>query len=204
MAGFVEQLRAHLRPTHDWLGPKPLATARLRIGPVTSDTIAGYARLHDGEFARLHRHSPSQMLHLHRWLDPHHGRPVEVVKTAAVLTPLDDPTRVIGFVSLAESEALPGSGGARVLGLHVERVSRGNGYMSEALAEIVRHLVAEGFRNVWLVTSPDNEAMIAMCTRLGFRLHDHFEFVFPDGSTDEALAVEVIPSSRLDDQAQPD
>ena len=201
MAGFVEQLRRHVRPAHDWLGPMPLITERLHIGPVTPETIASYAQLFDAEFARLHRHSPSQMLDMHRWLDPLHGRPVEVVKPTAVLSLHEDPTRAIGFVTMTSSAPLPGTTSMRTLGLHLERGSRGKGYMSEALAEIVRHLSAEGFRNVWLATGPENGAMIALCARLGYRVHGRIDFTFPDGSTDEVLAVEVIPSTRSGDPA---
>jgi len=195
VAKFLRRVKERAAGRHEWLGPEPLLSDRLKIMSVTPQTLAGFARLFDSDFARAHRHSPEQMMTIHRSLDPTFGNPLGLILNTAILVPHDEPDVVVGFIMFFDTPSLPGTkNGSRLIGVQIAQERRGQGYLTEALAEVVRYLTAEGFRNVWLATSPDNVAMRRVCERLGFREHGTVYYTFPDGTVDDALAVEVIPS----------
>ncbi|WP_030543026.1 GNAT family N-acetyltransferase [Streptomyces albus] len=103
---------------------------------------------------------------------------------------LDDGDALVGYVLVGTQSDKSRSW---ILGLGIDRRSRGRGFGRQLMAEALRRLRAAGVREVRLTVEPANTAAVELYESMGFTRLDHHENYFGPG---DARLVMMLPLRR--------
>lgn len=158
---------------HVWLSDGDLRTSNFALVHLTRRLDASYLALLDSDVAELHRWPSELFRFAKRTLGANDRIRSSYTRHVGVLVPIDDPTYVVGFISV--EKAHPDIPGPYFIDVHLQAEYRRTGIMSELLPDVIAHLRERDLGEVIIATSNDNAAMAGLCKRLrlNYKKADH-------------------------------